>query len=387
MLTQPEAYYDADTFARIKAAADQQETPVLIVDTKTFGEQLDHLMACFPYANTYYAVKANPEVAVLEILRDRGCNFDIASRYELDKVLSLGVGGDRVSFGNTIKKIKDIRYAYEKGVRLFASDSEADLRNIAEAAPGSKVFVRILTEGSQTADWPLSRKFGCHVDMAIELCIMARDLGLKPYGISFHVGSQQRDIGAWDSAIAKVKWIFERLKEEENIEMKMVNLGGGFPANYISRTNPLETYAEEITRFLKEDFGDELPDVILEPGRSLAANAGILVSEVVLVSRKNRTGLDRWVYTDIGKFGGFVETMDEAIKYPLYVEKDGDTEEVIIAGPTCDSADILYEQYKYELPLSLEAGDRMYWFSTGAYTTTYRAIEFNGFPPLKTICI
>ena len=216
---------------------------------------------------------------------------------------------------------------------------------------------------------------------------MARDLGLKPYGISFHVGSQQRDIGAWDSAIAKVKWIFERLKEEENIEMKMVNLGGGFPANYISRTNPLETYAEEITRFLKEDFGDELPDVILEPGRSLAANAGILVSEVVLVSRKNRTGLDRWVYTDIGKFGGFVETMDEAIKYPLYVEKDGDTEEVIIAGPTCDSADILYEQYKYELPLSLEAGDRMYWFSTGAYTTTYSAIEFNGFPPLKTICI
>ncbi|KZZ04002.1 ornithine decarboxylase, partial [Oleibacter sp. HI0075] len=329
----------------------------------------------------------NPEVAVLEILRDRGCNFDIASRYELDKVLSLGVGGDRVSFGNTIKKIKDIRYAYEKGVRLFASDSEADLRNLAEAAPGSKVFVRILTEGSQTADWPLSRKFGCHVDMAIELCIMARDLGLKPYGISFHVGSQQRDIGAWDSAIAKVKWIFERLKEEENIEMKMVNLGGGFPANYISRTNPLETYAEEITRFLKEDFGDELPEVILEPGRSLAANAGILVSEVVLVSRKNRTGLDRWVYTDIGKFGGFVETMDEAIKYPLYVEKDGDTEEVIIAGPTCDSADILYEQYKYELPLSLEAGDRMYWFSTGAYTTTYSAIEFNGFPPLKTICI
>ncbi|GAA6144174.1 MAG: ornithine decarboxylase [Thalassolituus sp.] len=387
MLTQPEAYYDADTFARIKAAADQQETPVLIVDTKTFGEQLDHLMACFPYAKTYYAVKANPERAVLEILRDRGCNFDIASRYELDKVLSLGVGGDRVSFGNTIKKIRDIRYAYDKGVRLFASDSEADLRNLAEAAPGSKVFVRILTEGSQTADWPLSRKFGCHVDMAIELCILARDLGLQPYGISFHVGSQQRDIGAWDSAIAKVKWIFERLKEEEGIEMKMVNLGGGFPANYVSRTNPLETYAEEITRFLQEDFGDELPDVILEPGRSLAANAGILVSEVVLVSRKNRTGLDRWVYTDIGKFGGFVETMDEAIKYPLYVEKDGETEEVIIAGPTCDSADILYEQYKYELPLSLESGDRMYWFSTGAYTTTYSAIEFNGFPPLKTICI
>lgn len=388
MLTQPEAYYDADTFARMKAAADQHDTPVLIVDTKTFSEQLDHLMGCFPYAKTYYAVKANPEPEVLTILRDRGCNFDVASRYELDKVMALGVTGDRFSFGNTIKKLKDISYFYEKGVRLFATDSEADLRNIAEAAPGAKVFVRILTEGSQTADWPLSRKFGCHVDMALDLCIMARELGLVPYGISFHVGSQQRDIGAWDSAIAKAKGIFDRLKDEENIELKMLNVGGGFPANYVSRTNPLETYAEEITRFLKEDFGDDLPDIILEPGRSLAANAGILVSEVILVSRKNRTGIERWVYTDIGKFGGFIETLDEAIKYPLYIDKESDEfEEVIIAGPTCDSADILYEQYKYELPLNLAAGDRMYWFSTGAYTTTYSAIEFNGFPPLKTVCI
>ncbi|HBS42218.1 MAG TPA: ornithine decarboxylase [Oceanospirillales bacterium] len=387
MLTQPEDYLDTETFARIKAAADQQETPVLIVDTKTFSRQLDHLIECFPYAKTYYAVKANPEPEVLSILRDRGCNFDVASRYELDKVMALGVTADRFSYGNTIKKARDIQYFYEKGVRLYASDSEDDMRRIAENAPGSRVFVRILTEGSQTADWPLSRKFGCHVDMALELCVLARELGLQPYGISFHVGSQQRDIGAWDSAIAKVKWIFERLKEEHDIELKMCNLGGGFPANYISRTNPLETYAEEITRFLKDDFGDDLPEIILEPGRSLAGDSGVLVSEVIMVSRKNRTGLDRWVFTDIGKFGGFVETTDEAIKYPLYVEKSGETEEVIIAGPTCDSADILYEQYKYELPLSLASGDRLYWFTTGAYTTTYSAIEFNGFPPLKTICI
>ena len=387
MLSKPQDYYDAETFARIKNFADQQETPCLVFDTATFTRQLDNLMGCFPYAKTYYAIKANPADELLAILRDRGCNFDVASRYELDKVLAMGAGGDRVSYGNTIKKSKDIRYFFEKGVNLFATDSEADLRNIAKAAPGARVFVRILTEGSQTADWPLSRKFGCQVDMALDLCIMARDLGLVPYGISFHVGSQQRDIGVWDSAIAKVKWIFERLKEEDGIDLKMVNLGGGFPANYISRTNTLEVYAEEITRFLKEDFGDDMPEIILEPGRSLAANAGILVSEVVLVSRKNRTGLHRWVYTDIGKFGGFIETMDEAIKYPLYVEKQGECEEVVIAGPTCDSADILYEQYKYELPLNLASGDRMYWFSTGAYTTTYSAVEFNGFPPLKIYCI
>ena len=143
MLSKPQDYYDAETFARIKNFADQQETPCLVFDTATFTRQLDNLMGCFPYAKTYYAIKANPADELLAILRDRGCNFDVASRYELDKVLAMGVGGDRVSYGNTIKKSKDIRYFFEKGVNLFATDSEADLRNIAKAAPGARVFVRI----------------------------------------------------------------------------------------------------------------------------------------------------------------------------------------------------------------------------------------------------
>ncbi|MCL8047590.1 type III PLP-dependent enzyme, partial [Pseudomonas aeruginosa] len=210
-----------------------------------------------------------------------------------------------------------------------------------------------------------------------------RQLGLEPYGISFHVGSQQRDISVWDAAIAKVKVIFERLKEEDGIVLKMINMGGGFPANYITKTNDLETYAEEIIRFLKEDFGDDLPEIILEPGRSLIANAGILVSEVVLVARKSRTAVERWVYADVGKFSGLIETMDESIKFPIWTEKQGEMEEVVIAGPTCDSADIMYEHYKYGLPLNLASGDRLYWLSTGAYTTSYSAVEFNGFPPLK----
>jgi len=201
------------------------------------------------------------------------------------------------------------------------------------------------------------------------------------------VGSQQRDIGAWDAAIGKVKIMFERLRDEVGIELKMINLGGGFPANYIAKTNDLETYASEIIRFLKEDFGEQLPEIILEPGRSLIANAGVLVSEVVLISRKSRTALQRWVFTDVGKFSGLIETLDEAIKYPIYTEKKGEMEEVVIAGPTCDSADIMYENYKYGLPLNLAIGDRLYWFSTGAYTTSYSAVEFNGFPPLQAYYI
>ncbi|ABY96818.1 type III PLP-dependent enzyme [Pseudomonas plecoglossicida] len=383
MSIQVEDYFARDTFQKMKAFADKQETPFVLIDTQMISQAYDDLRAGFEFAKVYYAVKANPAVEIIDLLKEKGSSFDIASIYELDKVMDRGVSADRISYGNTIKKSKDIRYFYEKGVRLYATDSEADLRNIAKAAPGSKVYVRILTEGSTTADWPLSRKFGCQTDMAMDLLILARDLGLVPYGISFHVGSQQRDISVWDAAIAKVKVIFERLKEEDGIELKLINMGGGFPANYITRTNSLETYAEEIIRFLKEDFGDELPEIILEPGRSLIANAGILVSEVVLVARKSRTAVERWIYTDVGKFSGLIETMDEAIKFPIWTEKKGEAEEVVIAGPTCDSADIMYENYKYGLPLNLAIGDRLYWLSTGAYTTSYSAVEFNGFPPLK----
>ena len=387
MFIQLEDYLPLETFKRIQAFSEDKETPFLVIDTDTVVRHLDDLTTYFPYASIYYAVKANPAVEILTIMRDKGVNFDIASIYELDRVLSLGISPDRISYGNTIKKSRDVRYFYDKGVRLYATDSEADIRNIAKAAPGSKIYVRILSEGSRTADWPLSRKFGCQPDMAMDLIVLAKNLGLVPYGISFHVGSQQRDIGAWDGVLGKVKVIFERLHEEENITLEMINLGGGFPANYLSKANNLYIYAQEITRFLNEGFGEDLPTIILEPGRSVMGNAGVLVSEVVLISRKSRTSLNRWVYTDVGKFSGLIETMDEAIKYPIYSGRKGELEEVIIAGPTCDSADILYEDFKYKLPLNLSISDRLYWLSTGAYTSTYSAIEFNGFPPLKTYFI
>lgn len=387
MAFDPADYLDPDAFARILDFTRAQETPFLVVDTATVARQYDELTEGFPYAEVYYAVKANPSPTIIDLVRQKGGNFDIASVYELDRVLGLGVTPDCISYGNTIKKAKDVRYFHEKGVRLFATDSEADLRTIAREAPGARVYLRILTEGTQTADWPLSRKFGCQSDMAMDLLILARDLGLIPYGVSFHVGSQQRDIGAWDAAIAKVKVIFERLRDEDGIELEMINLGGGFPANYITRTNDLKTYAEEITRFLHEDFGESLPRIILEPGRSLVANAGVLVSEVVLIARKDHTALNRWVYTDAGVFSGLIETLGEAIKFPIYTQRTGDEEEVVLAGPTCDSADIMYENYKYPLPLDLAIGDRLYWLTTGAYTASYSSVEFNGFPPLRDFYI
>ncbi len=368
---------------RFKKAADQYETPFLLLDLDVVRNKYQELERSFDYAGIYYAVKANPAGEVIQLLAELGSNFDIASTYELDKVLGFGVEPQRMSFGNTIKKASDIAYFYQQGVRMYATDSEPDLRNIAANAPGSKVYIRILTEGSEGADWPLSRKFGCNPEMAVELASLAVELGLEPWGISFHVGSQQRDIDVWDAAIAKVKFIFERLLNEQGIQLKMINMGGGFPASYLQKTNELVTYREEISRFLQEDFGGNMPEILLEPGRSLVGDAGVLVSEVVLISRKSSTALERWVYTDVGKFNGLIETMDEAIKYQIGTDHEGEQGPVILAGPTCDSMDIMYEHHKYELPLALEMTDRVYWFSTGAYTTSYSSIEFNGFPPLK----
>lgn len=382
MITTVEHGVATDTFLRVKAFASNRETPLLVVNSAVVRQRYHELRDGFPTARIYYAVKANPAPGIIALLRDEGAFFDVASTYELDRVLSLGIGPERISFGNTIKKRRDVLEAYIRGVRLFASDSEADLRHIADAAPGSRVFVRILTEGSHTADWPLSRKFGCQTDMALSLLTLAPTLGLVPYGVSFHVGSQQRDIGAWNAAIDKVNVIFSRLWAEQGIRLQMINIGGGFPGNYLSRAHEISTYAQEISRYLKEHFGDNLPEIILEPGRGVVADAGVIVSEVVLISRKSQTALNRWIYVDVGKFSGMIETLGEAIKYPLVVERYGPLEEAVLAGPTCDSADILYEDYKYPLPLDLDIGDRLYWMSTGAYTASYSAIEFNGFPPL-----
>ena len=375
-------YFSADAQSRLESLIEKYPTPFLAMDLSVVEKRYVELEQGFPEADIFYAVKANPADEVIELLASKGSSFDIASPQELDKVLAYGVPAERMSYGNTIKKASAIKYFYDQGVRLFATDSEADLQNIAKYAPGSNIYIRVLTDGSEGADWPLSRKFGCNPEMAYELAVLAKELGLNPYGVSFHVGSQQRDIAVWDGAIAKVKVIFERLLEEAGIRLEMINMGGGFPAIYLQKTNEFTTYAEEIQRFLREDFGEDIPRIILEPGRSLVGDAGVIVSEVVLISRKSSTALERWVYTDVGMFNGLIETLGEAIKYPISSSRQGEEEEVILAGPTCDSLDIMYEQFKYKLPLSLEIGDHVFWYSTGAYTTSYSSIEFNGFPPL-----
>ncbi len=366
--------------------AERRPTPYLVVDLDVVADNYKKLHDAVPQAGIYYAIKANPAPEILGVLAKLGSSFDTASVNEVDMALRSGVSADRISFGNTIKKKDDIAAAYARGVRLFAFDSEAELEKLAAAAPGAKVFCRILTSGAG-ADWPLSRKFGCDPEMARELLILAASKGVVPHGVSFHVGSQMKDPNAWDAAVEQAAWVFREC-EDAGVQLNMLNMGGGFPAKYRKDIPAMGTYGEAIHAALAKYFGNRVPEIIVEPGRQMVGNAGLIDTEVVLVSRKSKKDQRRWVYLDIGKFGGLAETMDEAIQYPIVSSKKGaKVERVVLAGPTCDSADVLYEKADYRLPLDLEAGDRLEIRATGAYTTTYSAVAFNGLEPLKTYCI
>ena len=367
-------------------AENRPETPCLVVDLDVIAEAYNLLRWYLPLARVYYAVKANPAPQIVTMLERKGANFDVASRGEIELCFANGVAADRLSFGNTIKKEKDIAFAYQAGVRLFAFDSAFELDKLARAAPGAQVFCRILV-ACKGAEWPLSRKFGCAPEMAVELLRQARDLGLDPYGVSFHVGSQQTDLGQWDSAIGAAARMFSALADAD-VELRMVNIGGGFPAHYRGDVPTIDSYARAVMAAITRHFGNHLPEIVIEPGRSLVGNAGTIQSEVVLISEKGSDDDRRWVYLDVGKFNGLAETMDESIKYRIVTPgRDGASGPVILAGPTCDSADILYEHTEYRLPLGLAVGDKVEILSTGAYTASYASVGFNGFSPIRTYCI
>jgi ornithine decarboxylase len=370
----------------------REDGPCMVLDLDVVRDNYEKFARALPNTRVFYAVKANPAPEVLRMLALLGSCFDAASVVEIEMVLVAGATADRISFGNTIKKERDIARALELGVRLFAVDCEAEVEKISRAAKAVKaedvkVFCRILSDCAG-AEWPLSRKFGCVPEMAVEVLEHAHRLKLEAYGVSFHVGSQQRNTGAWDVALASASAVFRECAER-GIHLSMVNLGGGFPTKYLKSVPAVKAYGEAIFRALSKHFGNRIPETIIEPGRGMVGNAGVIESEVVLISKKSRDeGETRWVYLDIGKFGGLAETMDESIRYPIRTERDEDKRvPCVLAGPTCDSADVLYEKEPYMLPFSLEIGDKVLIEGAGAYTTTYSAVAFNGFPPLKSYVI
>ncbi|MCG6882667.1 MAG: type III PLP-dependent enzyme [Silicimonas sp.] len=373
-VSRAEAFALANTFDR----------PTLVLDVEKVGANYLLLKEGLGDAHIHYAVKANPAREVIAKLVSLGSHFDAASRGEIEMCLGLGARPETISFGNTIKRASDIAFAHAAGVTLFAVDSEEEMEKIAAHAPGASVYIRLIVENS-AADWPLSRKFGCRPSMALRLLERAVELGLSPVGFSFHVGSQTRRSAMWAPVLDEVAEVWTAAHEAGH-DLTMLNIGGGFPAFYGDVIEPTVIYGASVMRQVRERFGDVV--VMAEPGRGMVADAGVIAAEVLLVSRKSDADLHRWVYLDIGKFSGLAETMDEAIRYQFVTPHDGGaTGACVLAGPSCDSADVLYEKRPVELPLALRGGDRILIRNTGAYTTSYSSVGFNGFPPLDLVVI
>ncbi|GAA5163888.1 MULTISPECIES: type III PLP-dependent enzyme [Amycolatopsis] len=351
-------------------------TPFLVVDTALVTARVREFAAEFPHSRLCYAVKANPEPAVLRAVLAAGGGFDVAGPAEITACLAEGAAPESLSYGNPIKKAADIAFAFEHGVREFTTDAESDLRQIARHAPGSAVSVRMLVETPASAT-PFGRKFGCTPAEAVALLRLATDLGLTP-GLAFHVGSQQPDPSAWDTGIATAA----KVAAEAGIPLAHLNIGGGFGIRYRDPVPSLAEYAAVVRAALAAHFPTP-PRLVLEPGRAVVAEAGLIRTEVVLVAWR---GEHRWVYLDIGRYNGLAETENEAIPY-RFEDGGGERGPVILAGPTCDGDDVLYQHTPCELPLALAPGDQLGILDAGAYTASYSSVAFNGIEPLRTYCL
>jgi ornithine decarboxylase len=362
------------------------ETPVVMLDIDRVEANYHSMKQGMSTANIHYAVKANPNTSILSRLHDIGCKFDAASVGEINLLFDIGVKPENISFGNTIKKTKDIKYAYDKGITLFAVDSEEEIEKVASVAPNSNIYVRILIATTE-AEWPLSRKFGCVPNHTISILNYAKEYGLNAIGISFHIGSQTRHPSMWKDTLDGISKIWTEARSLGH-NLYLLNIGGGFPSYYGTAITELEIYCSELQSMIYDRF-EGIDYLMSEPGRGLVGDAGIIVSEVVLVAKKQPSDEVRWVYLDIGKFSGLSETMEEAIKYQFIIpeRETSNTSKCILAGPTCDSADVMYENNKVDLPIDLKAGDRFIVKNTSAYTTTYSTVWFNGFEPLTEMVI
>lgn len=379
----PDTHFASDEVVDFIHATDFDK-PTLVVSRALVAAQYDALAAGLGDARIHYAVKANPAPELIAMLVKKGARFDAASRGEIELCLAQGAKGSDISFGNTIKRPADIAFAQAQGITLFAADSEAEIEKIAANAPDARVYLRVIVENSR-ADWPLSRKFGCAHSALPGLLDYAAERGVAVVGLSFHVGSQTRRAEFWTPVLDQIAALWHAGRAAGH-DLTVLNLGGGFPARYEDPVEGATEYAASVMQAVADRFGD-VPYVMAEPGRGLVAEAGHIAAEVLLVSRKSPADMHRWVYLDIGMFSGLAETAGEAIRYQIDTPHDGELGACVLAGPSCDSADILYENRPVMLPLALKGGDKVILRNCGAYTSSYSSIGFNGFPPLDVVVI
>ncbi|MDQ6849943.1 MAG: type III PLP-dependent enzyme [Actinomycetota bacterium] len=356
----------------------QAQTPYLMCDLNTVSRRFVRLRSALPQVSPFYAMKCNSSPEILRTLIALGSSFEVASIGELNALMAIGVDPAEVLFSNPIKAPAAVAAAREAGLWRFSFDSEGELRKLAQHAPGSAVYVRLRVDDS-TSIFPLSRKFGAEAHQARALLLLARSLGLQPYGVTFHVGSQCTATSAWRLAIAAVGRLMSDMARD-GIYLEMLNLGGGFPARY-GREVPSISQIGTVIMAALDDLLPYRPALLaVEPGRHVVAESAVMVASVL--GREVRAN-ENWIYLDVGAYNGLMETQQTVNQweYPLWTSRPEHAFEAhlpfTITGPSCDSSDTMF--YSVALPSTIDVGDRVYIGAAGAYTLSY-ASTFNGFP-------
>lgn len=350
--------------------------PYLLMDRDVVSEKVAKIGTNIRNAKVFYAVKANPDIEVLRLMNSLGTGFEIASEGELQMLASLGVAPERIITSNPMKTFKFLEQAVEYGLQYYAYDSRVEVDKLARFAPGARVYVR-LSVPNEGSEWPLSKKFGVELDEAAALLLYARDKGLEPVGITFHVGSQCNNVYNWNTAIEKARELWETAAEA-GLRLTTLNIGGGYPIRYTKNVVEIETIEKKVDKAIFQKFPEDV-QIFIEPGRAVVGDAGVFVSTVV---GKAQRGDENWLYIDVGVFNGLMESVG-GIKYTYVVGSRSDVKPWTIAGPSCDSFDVIDREVELPEP---EVGNRVLILSSGAYTISY-ASEFNGFSIPKTILI
>jgi len=365
--THPEVSLD---FEIVRQAARQKyQRPFLILDAALVRAKARRFRAAMPRVRAHYAVKANPDRRVLKTLMQEGCGFEIASVAELDLLLSLGVPAQEVLYSNPMKPRESIAYAASRGVEWFVVDSVDELRRAREVKADAKLYLRIATPNIGS-DWPLSGKFGAGPGETREIVLTAAKLGADLAGVTFHAGSQCRNPENWRVGIEKARTLFD-VMAKVGLRPRLLDIGGGFPVRHVKPIPSIEVVGEVINEAIRA-FPPEV-QVLAEPGRYMVSDAGYFVCRVLGTTTR---GGKRWMHWDAGLFGGVIETT-EGLKYKIRTERSGPDVPWHVAGPTCDSVDVILRDEP--LPSDLQEGDFIYIRNGGAYTTAY-ASQFNGFP-------
>ena len=360
-------------------------TPYLATDLDVVAQRYAAFAAALPGVVTCYAMKCNPAPEILRTLAGLGSSFEIASIAELRTLQTLGIDPAGLLYSNPVKAPAHIAAAYAAGLWRFSFDGPGELAKIAEHAPGAAVYVRLRVDDS-TSVFPLSRKFGTDIEDAYDLILLARRLGLHPYGVTFHVGSQCGSTAAWRAAIGAAGRLMSGLRTD-GIELEMLDLGGGFPARYVGDVPSIEEIGAVVGTALDELLPYRPALLAAEPGRHLVAEAGVLAAAVI--GRELRAD-GHWLYLEVGAYSGLMEVLQTpgGWDFPMWTSRPDHADAAhvpyTITGPSCDSTDTI--GYAVRLPATLTVGDVLYLGSAGAYTLSY-ASNFNGFQPPTPVFI